>query len=169
MEPQEDRPMGKEIILIIDTEANTQWTLKTLLESEGYEVLIANTIASARKKILQIRISGLITEYWVNHLSTIGIIRKFKKLFPEAYVMMLTNGEMQEKEYQRIINAGVDDYFLKPFSSQKILLHLRKGLKHRQILSKNKKLLEEICQNFTGKGSIEAMGEDRVTEGGAPK
>jgi len=142
--------MGKEMILIIDPEAHTQWTLKTLLESEGYEVFTANTIAASRKKISHLKLSGLITEYWVNHLSTIGIIRKFKKLYPEAYVMMLTNGEIQEKEYQKVIDAGVDDYFLKPFPSQKILLHLRKGLKHQQILLKNKVLSEEKCQNFMG-------------------
>ena len=147
--------MGKEIILIIDPEAHTQWTLKTLLKSEGYEVFTANTIASARKKILHIRISGLITEYWVNHLCTTGIIRRFKKLYPEAYVMMLTNGEIQEKEYQKIIDAGVDDYFLKPFPSQKILLHLRKGLEHHQILLKNKGSSEELNGNCMGS---EALG-----------
>jgi len=129
--------MGKEIILIIDPEAHTQWTLKILLESEGYDVLTANTIESARKKISHIELSGLITEYWVNHSSTIGIIRKFKQLFPEAYVMMLANGEIQEKEYQKLLDVGVDDYFLKPFPSQKILLHLRKGINHHQILLKN--------------------------------
>ncbi len=136
------------MILIIDPEAHTQWTLKTLLESEGYEVFTANTIASARKKISRLKLSGLITEYWVNHLSTLGIIRKFKELYPEAYVMMLTNGEIQEKEYQKVIDAGVDDYFLKPFPSQKILLHLRKGLKHQKILLKNKGLSEELCREF---------------------
>ena len=142
--------MGKEIILIIDPEAHTQWTLKTLLESEGYNVLTANTIESARKKISHTGLSGLITEYWVNHSSTIGIIRKFKKLFPEAYVMMLANGEIQEKEYQKVLDAGVDDYFLKPFPIQKILLHLRKGLNHHQILSKNKRFRKEMDRNFIG-------------------
>ncbi len=140
--------MGKEMILIIDPEAHTQWTLKTLLESEGYEVFAANTISSARKKISHLKLSGLITEYWVNHLSTLGIIRKFKELNPEAYVMMLTNGEIQEEAYQKVIDAGVDDYFLKPFPSQKILLHLRKGLKHQQILLKNKGLSEELRRDF---------------------
>ncbi len=143
--------MEKEMILIIDPEAHTQWTLKTLLESEGYEILTANTIASARKIISQVRISGLITEYWINHLCSVGIIRKFKKLYPESYVMMLANGDIQEKEYQKVIDAGVDDYFLKPFPSQKILLHLRKGLKHHHILSENKVISEKIRGDLAGK------------------
>jgi len=135
--------MATEIILIVDPEAHTQWTLKTLLESEGYNVITANTIDSARKKISNSELSSLITEYWVNHSSTLGVIRDFKKLFPEAYVMMLANGEVQENEYREVLDAGVDDFFLKPFSSKKILLHLRKGLNHHQTLVQKKGLNEE--------------------------
>jgi DNA-binding NtrC family response regulator len=135
--------MTNEIILIVDPEAHTQWTLKTLLEGEGYSVISTDTIESARKKILNSELSGLITEYWVDHSSSIGIIREFKELFPEAYVMMLTNGEVQENEYREVLDAGVDDFFLKPFSSKKILLHLQKGLKHYQTLTGDKGLKEK--------------------------
>lgn len=140
--------MATEIILIVDPEAHTQWTLKTLLESEGYNVITANTIDSARKKISNIELSGLITEYWVSHSSTLGVIRDFKKLFPEAYVMMLANGEVQENEYREVLDAGVDDFFLKPFSSKKILLHLRKGLNHHQTLEQKKRLNEEPSRSL---------------------
>jgi two-component system response regulator HydG len=140
--------MATEIILIVDPEAHTQWTLKTLLESEGYNVITANTIDSARKKISNIELSSLITEYWVNHSSTLGVIRDFKKLFPEAYVMMLANGEVQENEYREVLDAGVDDFFLKPFSSKKILLHLRKGLNHHQTLVQKKGLNEEPSRSL---------------------
>ena len=43
--------------------------------------------------------------------------------------MMLTNNEVDERQYEEIIRAGVDDYFLKPVSFNRILLHLEKGLK----------------------------------------
>jgi DNA-binding NtrC family response regulator len=142
--------MAKEIILIIDPEAHTQWTLKTLLESEGYNVITTNTIESARKKISNIELSALITEYWVDRASSLGVIRKFKKIFPEAYVMMLTNGEVQENEYREVLDAGVDDFFLKPFPSKKILLHLQKGLKHYQNLAQKKGLNGELNRNSLG-------------------
>ena len=140
--------MANEIILIVDPEAHTQWTLKTLLEGEGYNVITTDKIESARKKILNIELSALITEYWVDHLSSLGIIREFKGLFPEAYVMMLTNGEVQENEYREVLDAGVDDFFLKPFSSKKILLHLRKGLNHHQTLAQEKRLNEEPSRSL---------------------
>lgn len=148
--------MSKETILILDKEDYIQWTLKTLLESEEYIVIAVNTIERALKNFMEFKVSALITEYRIGQDCTLQIIREFKMMFPEAYVMILTNNEVIEKEYEEIMNAGVDDFFLKPFWATKILLHLRKGLKQRGIyLHKNqveKELnqikKEEISQNI---------------------
>jgi len=39
--------MSKERILILDEEANTQWTLKELLEGEDFSVIPVNSINQA--------------------------------------------------------------------------------------------------------------------------
>ena len=137
-------PMPRETILILDPEWNTQWPLKTFLENEDYNVIPVNTVEKARKKFSEFEVSGLITEYWINHSSTLETVRGFKKAFPEAYVMFLTHGEIEESEYEEIIDAGADDFFLKPFPSKKILLHLRKGLKQRQSLLQKKRLADQL-------------------------
>jgi DNA-binding NtrC family response regulator len=139
--------MPKETIIILDEELHTQWTLKALLESEEYHVIPVDTIEKALKNFSEYEVSGLITEYWINHSSTLETIRGFKKVFPEAYVMILANGEMKEDEYEEIINAGTDDFFLKPLPIKKILLHLRKGLKQRQNLLQKKRLADELNRN----------------------
>ena len=143
--------MSKEAIVILDNESNTLWTLKTILESEDYKVLSAPTIEEALKNFYEFEVSGLITEYWVHHSSTLETIRQFKKMFPEAYVMMLTNTETRENEYEEIIVAGTDDFFQKPFSINKVLLHLRKGLKQRQNLIQKKITAEELNRIITRK------------------
>ena len=61
--------------------------------------------------------------------AAVETIKKLKQTLPGLYVMMLTNNEVDEREYEEIIRAGVDDYFLKPVSFNRILLHLEKGLK----------------------------------------
>ena len=142
--------MAKETILILDPEEHTQWILKTLLESEEYKVIAANTIELALVNFSKIEISGLITEYWIGHSSTLGIMRHFKKVYPEAYTMVLANGEVQENEYQEIINAGADDFFAKPCSGKKILLHIRKGLAIRRIFLEKKRLMDELRKFFPG-------------------
>lgn len=126
--------MAKETILILDANSNITWTLKNLLESEEYPVIVATSIERALKDFSEFRVSGVITEYRIEDVPTIGAIRKLKDMFPETYVMMLTDKEMKEDEYEEIMQAGVDDYFLKPIPIRKIVLHLQKGLKNRSLL-----------------------------------
>jgi DNA-binding response OmpR family regulator len=135
-----------ETILILDEEHHIQWTLKTFLESEKYVVIAVNTIKGTLRNLPELRVSGLITEYWINHSSTLETIRELKRISPEVYVMMLTNKEVRESEYEEILNSGIDDYFLKPISFRKILLHLRKGLKQHHLLLQKNQLEEELNQ-----------------------
>ncbi len=146
--------MSRETVLILDRELHTQWTLKTLLEGEGYVVLAVNTIERALQSFEEFEVSGLITEYRMDRARTPEIIRELKKSFPELYVMMLTHENLEEKEYKKIMNSGTDDFFLKPISGEKILIHLEKGLKQRKILLQKKRLeqrLGEIKANRSGR------------------
>jgi DNA-binding NtrC family response regulator len=136
--------MNKEIILILDNEHYIQWTLKALLETEKCFPITADTVEMALDHFSTHAISGLITEYRIGAVCTVDAIRDLKKRFPGIYVMILTNGEVKAREYEEIINAGVDDFFTKPFSSEKILLHLKKGLKQREVFIQKDRLEQEL-------------------------
>jgi len=116
-------------VLILDDEAPVSWTLKSILGMENYQVFTASTLEEACPILHDGALSAVITEYRLDRDYTVETIKKLKEAMPGLYVMMLTNNEMDEREYEEIIRAGVDDYFLKPFSFTRILLHLEKGLK----------------------------------------
>ncbi len=139
--------MSKERILILDGDVNTQWTLKSLLESEDYSVIAVSVIDQAFEKLAETALSGLITEYRINDSSTLSMVREFKKAFPEAYVMMLSYKEVKESEYEQIIKAGTDDFFQKPISFKKILIHLQKGLRNRLNLLVNENLSRAVSND----------------------
>ncbi len=141
--------MSKETILILDKEFHTQWTLKKVLESEKYIVLAVDTAERALQGFQEFEVSALITEYRIDYISLAEMIRELKKGFPELYVMMLTHENLEEKEYKKIMKAGIDDFFLKPVSSEKILIHLKKGLKQRKIYLEKKRLQQELNQMKT--------------------
>jgi DNA-binding NtrC family response regulator len=136
--------MPKETILILDNEPHIQWALNALFENEGYSIAAANTIEQALNHLSNLEVAGLVTEYQIDHLCTRETILALKKKFPEAYVMVLTNSEVKENQYKAIIDAGVDDFFQKPVSSERILLHLRKGLKVRELLLQKNRLEQEM-------------------------
>jgi len=148
--------MSKETILILDKELHSQWTLKTLLESEKYIVLAVNTIERALQNFQEFEVSGLITEYQIDYTPTPEIIRELKKNFPELYVMMVTHENLEEKEYRKIMSSGTDDFFLKPISGEKILIHLKKGLRQRTILLQKKRLEQRLNEIKTSRNGQEA-------------
>jgi DNA-binding response OmpR family regulator len=157
--------MAKETILILDKESHTQWTLKTILESEKYIVLAVDSIERAIQNFQEFEVSSLITEYRIDHAHTSEIIRELKKNFPELYVMMLTHENLEEKEYKKIMSAGIDDFFLKPISSEKILIHLRKGLRQRKILIQKKRLEQRLNHIRMNRNDREVgFGEERLSQ-----
>ena len=155
--------MPKETILILDKDLHTQWTLKTLLESEKYVVLAVNTIERSLQNFQEFEVCGLITEYQIDHTHTPEIIRDLKRSFPELYVMMLTHEDLDEKEYRRIMSSGTDDLFLKPVSSERILIHLKKGLRQRKMLLQ-KKRLEQKLKELEIDGNVQKvdLGGDKL-------
>lgn len=152
--------MTKETILILDKENHTRWILKALLENEKFIVIAVDTIERALQNFSEFEVSVLITEYRIGQSTTLDTVRELKARSPEAYVMMLTADEVTEKEYEEVINAGVDDYFVKPFPSWRILLHLRKGLRHRAILLQKKRLEQDLER---GKPKTD-LPEDKTSE-----
>lgn len=149
--------MSKETILILDKEFHTQWTLKTMLESEKYIVLAVDKIERALQNFQEFEVSSLITEYRIDHIHTLEIIRELKKSFPELYVMMITYENLEEKEYRKIISSGIDDFFLKPVSCERILIHLKKGLRQRRIILQKKRLEQRLNQIKINRNVREAV------------
>jgi len=147
--------MSKDTILILDKEFHTQWTLKTVLESEKYIVLAVDTIERALQNFREFEVSGLVTEYRIENSETLDMIRELKKGFSELYVMMLTDENLEEKEYRKIMSSGIDDLFLKPISVERILIHLKKGLRHRRILIQKKRLEQRLNEIKTNKNARE--------------
>ena len=149
----------KETILILDKENHNRWILKVVLENEKYVVIAVDTMKRALENFSEFEVSGFITNYRVDQFCTLDVVRELKKKFPEAYVMMFSDEEIREKEYEEIMKAGVDDYFRKPFSMQKVLLHLKKGLKQRDITLQKSRLEEELSCIKTGRNILETFSK----------
>ncbi len=149
--------MAKETILLLDKEHHTQWSLKTILEGEKYIVLPVDSIERALQNFKEFEVSSLITEYRIDHSETSEMVRELKKSFPELYVMMITHENLEEKEYRKIMNSGIDDFFLKPVSVEKILIHLKKGLRQRKIFIQKRRLEERLNEIRPNRNVQEAV------------
>ena len=142
-------------ILLIDPFKNLLNAYRMILEEEKYWVETASNLMDAYELFKKRQYSVIITEYIPPFDMTDDVIQWVKKDSPEAYIIMVTNAAIDEKTYEKLFAIGVDDFILKPYSPEKILVHVKKGLKQRALILKMQELerlslLEPITQEIRG-------------------
>jgi PleD family two-component response regulator len=68
------------------------------------------------------------------------MIRWVKENSPETYIIIVTNASIDETVYDNLFTIGVDDFIPKPYSPERILVHLKKGLRQRDLILRQQKL-----------------------------
>jgi len=122
-----------------------------ILEEEEYSVETASNLEEAYLLFKTRRYSVIITEYVPPFQATHTMIQYVKKEAPETYIIILTNAIIDEQTYKKLFEVGVDDFILKPYSPEKVLVHISKGLKQRDLVVKSREferegLLDPIAQ-----------------------
>jgi len=136
--------MSGEKVLLVDTEKNVLLAYQAVLEEEDYQVDIATSEKEALEKLSSQSFAVLITEFYLKGENTVNLVKHVKHYYPEIYIIMITAVSQKSDTYEEIINAGVDDYFKKPFSSKSLLVNIKKGLKRRALAVKNVQLEERL-------------------------
>ena len=142
-------------ILLIDPFRNLLNAYRMILEEEKYLVETALKLKDAYELFKIREYSVIITEYVPPFEATDYMIEWVKKKTPETYIIVISNAFIDEKNYEKLFTKGVDDFILKPYSPDKILVHIKKGLKQRDLTIKMKEferlsVLEPITKEIQG-------------------
>jgi PleD family two-component response regulator len=142
-------------ILLIDPFKNLLNAYRIILEEENYLVETSLNLEDAYELFKKRQYSVIITEYCPPFEANDDMIQWVKKNTPETYIIMVTNASVDEKTYEKLFAIGVDDFILKPYSSERILVHVKKGLKQRDLIFKMEELerlslLEPITKEIQG-------------------
>lgn len=123
-------------ILLIDPFKNLLNTYRMIFEEESYFVETAVNMKEAQVLFDKRPYSSVMMEYLPPHENIREIVQWIKEKSPEIYIVMVTNAAVDEIIYEDLFKMGVDDFILKPYSPKKIISHIRKGLKQREMVSK---------------------------------
>lgn len=122
--------MLREKILIVDDDPDILDVLKITLETEGYEVTEAHDGREALDIVKKITPDLLITDFKMPLMcgDELCSILKQDILVQHVPIIMLTGkGEVADKVHG--INAGADDYLVKPFEPQELVARVRMALR----------------------------------------
>ena len=130
-------------ILIVDPFKNLLDIYRMFLEKERFGVETASNLKNAFQKLSLDHYAVLISEYLPPFEETFHMLHEVKEHSPETYIIIVTNATIDEKTYERLFDAGIDDLILKPYSPNKILVHVKKGFRNRKLIIERRKLEEE--------------------------
>ena len=126
-------------ILVIDDEAAIRDSLKMILEYEDYEFVGASSgpdgVAAVRREapdlvLLDIKMQGM------NGLETLAEIRKLDEALPVAMI----SGHGTITDAMQATRLGAFDFIEKPFTSERVLVTVAKGLEVRNLRQENREL-----------------------------
>jgi len=136
--------MTRDRILLIDEDPNLLACLKTLLEERNLEVETAWDRSQALDHLSRKSFSVLITEYLLEHIDTRHIIRRVKTTAPETYVIVVTGAVIDDILHEELVDLGVSDLFIKPYSIEGMVIAVKKALRTRQMALGVKRLRKQL-------------------------
>jgi DNA-binding response OmpR family regulator len=106
-------------VLIVEDDRNTAALLKTYLEKEGFQTLVAYDGIEALKMIKISHPGFVILDIMLPEMDGWEVCRRLRG-FSDVPVLMLT---AREEEIDRVLglSLGADDYVVKPFSPRELL------------------------------------------------
>jgi PleD family two-component response regulator len=115
-----------------------------ILEEHRYRVDTAKSLEECAKQLAGRAYAVVITEYFPPFEETYLMIQRVKQVHPETFVIMVTNAIVDEIAYEKLFDAGLDDIVFKPYSPEKIVVHIKKGLRQREVILEKLKLERKL-------------------------
>ena len=111
-------------LLIIEDELPMRTALKDCLEGEGYRVLTAADGEVGLDRALKEKPDLILLDIMLPKLDGFALCSELRRLALDVPVLMLTaKGQVQDRVTG--LDAGADDYLVKPFSSDELLARVR--------------------------------------------
>ena len=132
-----------EKILIVDDESNIRLTLKTILEEEGYQCILASSGKEAIDTMNREAIDLVITDIWMENIDGIELIEYMKKHKIESEIIVIS-GHATIELAVKATKMGAFDFLEKPLSFDKLILSVKNALDRKKLKEKNRWLLEEL-------------------------
>lgn len=119
-------------ILLVDDEIELSDSLSRILLQEGYEVDIADNGAAGMDLALKNQYDLLILDWMLPHYSGLEICREVRSHFLTTPVLFLTAKDTVDDRVDGL-DAGADDYLVKPFELRELLARVRALLRRSSL------------------------------------
>lgn len=117
---------SRELILLVDDEAEIAGLASTMLTDEGYRVIVARDGFEALKIYQQIgkQIGLIILDFFLPVMDGDAVFDELRALNPEV-VVVLSSGFAEQSKLGNMLAQGLKGFIPKPYTSEKLLEQVR--------------------------------------------
>jgi len=117
-------------ILVVDDDKTTRKLLNLFLKAKGYEVVTAENGLDAMEKLGTENINLVVTDMNMPYMDGIELTRNLRSddNWKNIPIVMVTT-EADDDEKKKAMDAGVDDYIVKPANAEQITDSIKRILK----------------------------------------
>ncbi len=116
-------------VLIVDDEANICSFIAAILESNGYQVLTADTCAQGRMIFASHHPDLIVLDLGLPDADGSELVRAVRAAGSAAPILVLS-ARSDEAEKIRVLDLGANDYITKPFGTGELLARVRAALRN---------------------------------------
>lgn len=148
-------------ILLVEDEVHLHETLKLNLELEGYEISSSMDGTNALHQILHSHFDLIILDIMLPSLDGFSIIETIRLNHIETPVLILSAKNTSANRVQGL-KLGADDYLIKPFNLEELLLRVSKLIQKSITISSGTVLLDsyQFHNNYIHFKLLEATKQD---------
>ena len=117
-------------ILVIEDDAHIRRMMQLLLEGEGYAVTVAASAAAGTLRARSAAPDLVLLDLGLPDASGMDLLSAEGALGGAPVIVVTAHG--QEADKVRALDAGADDYVVKPFSNAELLARVRAALRRAQ-------------------------------------
>ena len=149
--------MAKRRALIIDDEAGVRSSLGLILEDEGYEVTSAADGDTGLRAAQAERFDVVLCDVRMPRRGGLDVLEELIRAQPDATVLVMSAFGQVDQALEAV-RKGAYDFLAKPFTSQELLLAIRKAEERERLRRENRRLRRALSHEASGV-SIAAASE----------
>ncbi len=152
-------------ILVVDDEEGIRYSLRGILEDEGYGVDDAGSAEEGLEKVAQEAPDLIFLDIWLPGMDGLAALEALRETQPEIPVVMIS-GHGNIETAVSAIKKGAFDFIEKPLSLEKVVLAAAKALEVRELRRENSALRARIqtdqTQRLTGESQLIRRLSDQI-------
>ena len=134
-------------ILIIDDEAEIRESLETLLQLEGYTVIVAGSGREGLAQIGQRAFDVVLLDLALPDKNGMDVLSEIRLLHPQQGVIMITAYGTVENAV-RAMQSGATNFIQKPWDNEKLLADVRAAVARQKAEEENIQLKRALKQRY---------------------